>query len=392
MTSRTRGSRRSPDRRSIARIGLAIGVAATGLWIGAQALGAGASDAAALGARSREVLGTGDLPAATALARHALRRDPTVVAAVQTLGLAAQARGDRARADRLLAYADRLSRRDLQTHLWAIERDVARGDTDAALREYDLALRTSPAARDLLFPVLGGAVADPAIAHAFLRRLAAAPAWRGDFLFFMATERRVLPAQAVRFLASARAVGASAAPGDVATLAARAVIAGDFATAWGAYRLIRPGADVRRVRDPGFAALSESPAPFDWNPSTDGGIVARSATEAGRGGLEVEAEPGTAGIVVDQMQMLPAGRYRLEVDAGAVSDGGELVWSLACRNGPELARIALPGGPARRYAAPAFAVPDTCRVQQLGLAADASASGDALRGEIRRVVLGPATR
>ena len=242
--------------------------------------------------------------------------------------------------------------RDLQTHLWAIERDVARADTDAALREYDLALRTSPSARDLLFPVLAAAVAEPTVARTLLRRLAAGPAWRSDFLSYMATEPRVAPAQGARFLVEARAGGAVAAPAEVATLAARALDAGDLDTAWRAYRLVRPDADVRLVRDPTFAALSDTPAVFDWTPSNEGGIVARSVVQDGVSRLEFEAEPGTAGAAIEQLERLSPGRYRLTVDAGPLSDGGEMAWTLSCRGGSELARIALSGGAASRSSRP----------------------------------------
>lgn len=373
------------------QIALAIVVAALGVGIGAQGLIARSSDAAALGERARTALGSGDLPAATAFAQQALRRDPTVVAAVQTLGLAAQAKGDGARASRLLAYADRLTRRDLQTHLWAIERDVARGDVEGALREYDLALRTSAGARDLLYPVLTGAVADPPVAQALLRRFRLRPAWRADFLAYLATDPRVDPAVAVGFLRSAGA-GVRAAPEDVATLIARAVNAGDFATAWRAYRLVRRDADRRQVRDPGFAALADAPTAFDWTPSTQGGISAQAIRQDGASRLDVDAEAGTAGRVIEQLQLLPPGRYRLAVDAGPVSGGGGLVWSLACRDGAELARIAMASGPGRRYATPAFAIPASCRVQQLTLAADASTSPDALHAGIRAVSVRPAGR
>lgn len=77
------------------------------------------------------------------LARLALRQDPTAVAALATLGLNAQIRGDTNSARRYFAYSDKLSRRSLTTRLWAIEDAVARDDIPAALRNYDVALRTS---------------------------------------------------------------------------------------------------------------------------------------------------------------------------------------------------------------------------------------------------------
>jgi tetratricopeptide (TPR) repeat protein len=371
------------------RIALAVVVALLGLLVGAQALIARTSDPAALGERAREALGTGDLPAAVAFAQRALRRDPTVVAAVQTLGLAAQAKGDGARAARLLGYADHLSRRDLQTHLWTIEREVARGDVDAALREYDLALRTSIGARELLFPVLTAAIAESPVAQALLRRFRLVPLWRADFLAYLATDARVDPTVAVRFLETARG-GVAIAPEYLSVLISRAIDAGDYATAWRAYRLVRRDADPRQVRDPGFARLADAPSAFDWTPASQGGIAAQAVRQDGASRLEIDAEPGTAGRVIEQLQLLPPGRYRLAVDAGSVSEGGGLVWALDCRDGPNLARIAMPSAPARRYATAPFTISASCRVQHLTLTVDASTSPSALHAEIGRVTVAPA--
>ena len=94
---------------------------------------------------------------ATRLAWLALRQDPTAVRAAITLGLSAQLGGEINGARRLFAYAQALSRRELQTQLWAIEDAVSRDDITGALRQYDIALRTSRKAPDLLFPVLASA-------------------------------------------------------------------------------------------------------------------------------------------------------------------------------------------------------------------------------------------
>ncbi|MFV3517295.1 hypothetical protein ACNJD8_22045, partial [Mycobacterium tuberculosis] len=74
------------------------------------------------------------------IARQALVQDPTAVAAVATLGINAQLRGDTGPARRIFAYANQLSRRDLRTQLWAIEDAVSRNDIPGVLNNYDIAL------------------------------------------------------------------------------------------------------------------------------------------------------------------------------------------------------------------------------------------------------------
>jgi len=102
---------------------------------------------------------------AAGLAREALSRDVTVVAAWRTLGLELETEGRRGDAERLIRFAERLSRRDLPTQLWLIEANVARNDIEGALAHYNIALRTSQAAADVLFPILVQAILSTAFAE-----------------------------------------------------------------------------------------------------------------------------------------------------------------------------------------------------------------------------------
>lgn len=386
-------------------IAFALSVAACGLWIGVRTLGVSVAktdsrlaaslnggNADILGAQSRRMLEASQMDIAVALARKALRRDPTVVSAVQSVGLAAQAAGDVGKAGRLLSYAQGLSRRNLQTHLWAIEYYVARGNTSRVLGEYDLALRTSLPARDILFPILGSAVADPVVALDLVARLKRRPLWYEAFLSFVAGDNRVAPATAVDFLRATRDAGVAVPSASLATLVTRSLDAQQFRTAWAAYALKRPGADPSRLRDPGFKALPEEPAPFDWALFNDGSVLAQAVEENGAGRLEIEAGSGSAGLAAQQVQMLPPGKYRLIVDADAISEGANLVWSLACRDGSEISRLMMPGGMARHHAETSFTVPPFSTIQTLKLVADAGESPQGLHAAITRVIVAPVGR
>ena len=116
------------------------------------------------------------------LAKQALRQDATAVAAVATLGINAQIRGETSRARRIFAYSRLLSRRDLRTGLWSIEDAVGRGNIDQALRNYDITLKTSRAASDLLFPVLSGAIDNAAIRDGLVPILATRPLWGANWI------------------------------------------------------------------------------------------------------------------------------------------------------------------------------------------------------------------
>ena len=122
----------------------------------------------------------------TRLAQRALLQDAMAVQAVTALGLQAQLRGDTAKARLLFDYANTLSRRDLQVQLWTIEDAIARGDIPRTLHEYDVALRTSKAAPDLLFPVLSGAISEGEVRRNLVKTLAKRPQWANDFVSYVA--------------------------------------------------------------------------------------------------------------------------------------------------------------------------------------------------------------
>ena len=123
---------------------------------------AAADAAAALGTDPRK-------PEARALVRRALARDLTQVQAIEQRALDEALSGNSGRARRLFALSDRLSRRSLPTRLWLIQDAVDRGNVAGALRNFDIALRTTTDAQPILFPVLAKAAADPTLTNPLAR-------------------------------------------------------------------------------------------------------------------------------------------------------------------------------------------------------------------------------
>lgn len=344
---------------------------------------------------SRELSGAdataADRARADRLARQALQHDPTAVAAVTTLGLNAQVRGHAGTARRLFAYAGTLSRRDLQTQVWAIEDAVGRGDVAGALRHYDVALRTSPAAADLLFPVLGSAISDPAIRSALADTLARDPAWETGFVSYLAENGPDPRATARLFLNLGRKNGAV--PEDARTAVISSLITRDFlGDAWPFYAAARPGADRRTSRDSRFTADLANPSAFDWTPINNGvtALIQRGNT----GGLfDFAAPPSVGGPALQQLQMLPPGDYRLEGHSIGINQPEESrpYWTLTCRDGRELGRIALPNSAQAGGAfAGGFRVPAGCPMQTLALVVRPSDAVSGVAGQIDRVRLHPA--
>ena len=327
-------------------------------------------------------------PHITDLARQALRGDPTAEQAAATLGLQEQLRGHSVMARRWFGYAQMLSRRDLQVQLWAIEDAIGRGDIPAALHQYDTALRTSNAASELLFPVLGGAIAEPDVRRGLVSTLVKKPSWATSFIEY-AANAGVDPKAVATLFVDLRRAGVAVSGEATRAVITRLVQAGSPMLAWRYYATVRASVDRYRSRDPSFTAQLDVPTPFDWVVANEPGVSA--SIEAGhRGGLvNFSALSGVGGEVVRQMQFLPPGRYRIEGHAKDTdrSTRSTSYWTLNCWHGRELEQVVVPAD--KRFAG-FFTVPVDCPLQMLTLVARASDAITGVSGQIDRVQLAPA--
>lgn len=321
------------------------------------------------------------------LALLALRQDPTAVPAVVTLGINAQVRGETAVARKIFAYSQYLSRRDLRTRLWAIEYAVGRNDIPEALRNYDIALRTSRVAPDLLFPVLASAINEADIRRALIVTLAKRPPWGQLFAAYVAENGSDARATAA-FMAGLQQSGIPQPDGSAAALTARLLAEGHADDAWRYYAAITPGVDRRRSRDPNFTANSTTS--FDWNPLGDGGI-STTIQRGDRGGIFDFAVPSNlGGPLLRQTQMLPPGKYRIEGRSLGIEqpDTALPYWLLSCTDGRELGRVTISTSTRLNgHFSGEFSVPADCPTQQLTLVAKPSDQTAGVTGQIESVQL-----
>lgn len=325
------------------------------------------------------------------LARLALRQDPTVVAAVATLGINAQLRGDTEAARRYFEYSDKLSRRNLLTRLWFIEDTVAREDIPEALRHYDIALRTSRGAPDLLYPVLGSAISDATIRTELVKTLAAKPAWTESFIGYAAAKGdTVSVARLFQGLRRANVVVPDAARTSVI---GRLVTEENYAAAWSYYASVRPNADRRRSRDASFAANLTAPSPFDWTPLGGDAGISTVIQSGNQGGIFDFSAPATVGgPLLQQLQLLSVGDYVIEGRTIGLdqAETARPYWALICTDGRELGRVEVPNSSVNGGAfSGRFTVNAGCPVQYLQLVARPSNAIGGLSGQIDAVQLRP---
>lgn len=324
---------------------------------------------------------------ASRLARVALRQDATAVAAASTLAINDQILGDARGADRIAAYAEALSRRDLATQILLIENAVSRSDVAGALRHYDIALRATSRSTGILFPVLAGSIADPQVRPALARILAKRPPWAALFLEYASANSPDPRATAWLFGDLVRAgypISEVSQTLLIDTLASR----GLFDDAWSFYVSFRQGADRQSSRDPGLIADLVHPTVFDWRAVTEGGISASLQ----RGMLDFAAPSSVGGTLAEQVQLLAPGRYSIKGHSIGIdqSAGSSPYWQLRCRDGRELGRIDVPNSSAANGKfAGQFTVPTGCPVQILALIAKPSDAISGISGQIDRVRLSP---
>jgi tetratricopeptide (TPR) repeat protein len=259
------------------------------------------------------------LAEARVLAEDALRRDPLNVIAVRSLGFARAGQGDIVAAKRILDYAETLSRRDLPTEFWQIERNVADGNIEGALAHYDHALRTVPASIDVLLPVLVTAADDPAVREPLMAMLRRRPVWGRHVVERSASESG--NPQAIYGLAKAYGLS-MAEPMEAVTaqnVLAKLIGMKAYGPAYDLYQSLTRGDAARTVRDGDFERDNQLP-PFDWwlldEPTL--AAVREPRTEAGSYALSLIGKTGRGGEVARQFLMLSPGRYRLSAIVGTV--------------------------------------------------------------------------
>lgn len=302
-------------------------------------------------------------PQARALVRRVLARDLTQIPAIELRALDLTASGKVTEARSLFDLSNRLSRRNLPTRLWLIQDAVDHGNVAGALKNFDIALRTTTAAQPILFPILARAAADPTLTGQLAELFDRPSDWRQMFFeWAFSNERDVRPIASV--IAQMKDKDFVAANGDDQRLVERLVTAGDFFRARLLHERFR--AHEGNIADSHFGD-ARARYPFGWGLVSNGSLGAERTLSGSSATLTYRAAPANSGQVAAQLLTLAPGRYRLATEAAARGTGAAPYWAIVCgENGHELARLDQPMI-ADGMAETAFSVPDNCEGQWLTL-------------------------
>lgn len=318
------------------------------------------------------------------LAREALRSEPMSPEAINVLGLQAQLRNEPGQTRDIFRYSIELTRRELPPRLWSIEDGVSRGDVTGVLREYDLALKTSRQAKDILFPVLVGAVEERQIRALVLRMLATDPVWNREFLRF-ATRSPIAPAAVAKMIREDERGALDIDESDRVSLVDTLVNTSNPEAAWSFYKYFRPKSARDGLRDPTFGALDRPSSVFDWH--VQGFGFPSQSAEGTSLGISVPA--AESGDIVRQFMVLPAGRYRLKGRVSGIDQPrqSQPYWLVVCLDDSnELGRVSVssPAGESAQFEMP-FTVAPGCTTQVLSLIARPTDAMRGVDGDIEKV-------
>ncbi len=254
---------------------------------------------------------------ARAQAVHAMMRQPVSAAAARLVGLSAALSTGYKTADPFLIEAERLSRRDLPTQLWLIQRAVESGDIPGALKHYDIALTTHANAADLLLPTLANASVNPPISAGLLPLLRRRPVWFNKYIETLITDVTDAPT----LFRQVRGVGLDRNRDNELLAAAVAKLVLLKRPDLGLV-LLGLSYDVT-IRNGSFES-DASILPFDWWLRDEQNLVAYRSSEVGGRGptvLRISAKNEIGGEVAHQMLMLKPATYVLQGIISGNSDG-----------------------------------------------------------------------
>jgi hypothetical protein len=323
---------------------------------------------------------------ARSLAEAALAREPTSVRAARIL--ATLSRSPETMEARF-AYARRLSRRDLLTNLWFIEAAVQHDDVPGALAQYDVALRTSSRAPQVLFPILNPALAQRHLQTPIASLLATGSAdWVPDFVDFALAEGSQI-GNLGRVIVRQPEILARLQPARQARLIALLADQRQFDVGARLYRALS-GTDAAGGGDLGLTIGGEWP-PFDWLTASSGDHGVSQTAD----GLRAFSQNGSRASVTRRLVRLPAGDYALRSTSTLVSAEGTggVVWSVACARGQSAPLAILPIGDrpgSRQTRSASLRVPAGCDWQWLTLEVSSALDGPRFEIDISSVRIDPA--
>jgi hypothetical protein len=265
-------------------------------------------------------------------ARASLRNAPLNPKAVRLLAISAAMDGDEDQASKLVHKAASLTRRDTLTHVFLIEEASRRDDLKTALVHYDLALRTSTIAPQILYPRLLKAIELPEVRAALKPYIRSGEQWTIDFVNFSKDQGKDLTPLVDLMLETDGAPDPEIARGLRANVISALYARQQYAQI---ARLLRaePGAD-RVLTGVGLETLDQNKGfgSAGWQLLNDAEVGATGQVDAKGAAMSIYANPETTRPVARKLLFLSPGRYRFSFKLAPINqgEGSAIGWNLRC--------------------------------------------------------------
>ncbi|MGX7951266.1 tetratricopeptide repeat protein [Tsuneonella sp. HG249] len=231
------------------------------------------------------------------LSLKGMKLEPASGAAIRNLGFYYSSHGNSKRAKALMDAAYRTSRRDPGVNLWQTEYYSRRGNTDAALRFYDMTIRTNSAASAQLMTMMARVLDQPQAPRAFVALLSKSPPWLDDFWTeILSGEGDLENAFFLRRELHER--GIEMEPSHDALLIEKLANTGRLAEAFDLYAYLGKPTATELVADSDFDQKVTYP-PIGWKVVAESNFG--SSIDTKNGTLNITAIPGAEGVAAQQL-------------------------------------------------------------------------------------------
>jgi|GEM_PF-1811530 len=272
-------------------------------------------------------------------AKQGFAAEPAAYAAIRMKALDYAADGETDKAQRLVRAMQKLTRRDRVANFWLVEDYGKREDLPNMLKYYDLTLRTSNSAREILVPQLVSVMDQSEAVGPMSELLAKDPSWADQFWGRLVRTKSSLPHTGLlRMQMITRQIAPAQEIDDL--LVKQLVRYRHFDRAYEVAQALTPGEGKETKRTAASASdrtsvlqnadFSSQPvlAPFDWDIISTGEYGAAVDTKAGQ--LIISALSDSSGIATRQLFKAQPGQYKLVAKA-AEGPSGEASLSIQIR-------------------------------------------------------------
>jgi hypothetical protein len=322
----------------------------------------------------------GHLGNAEPLAKEAALLDPLNAAPIRTLGYVYRNRKDDKRADRFFAYAFRLTRRDIGVNMDYVMEAAKRGDAEKTIHYFDIALRTSRAGWDRLFPIIYQISGDPTVVPALANVLRNDPQWKWPFLDGL-VRRGPNPVVAARLFQALETHGPLVNDDLYRALIGRLIDTGHYSEAFARYRVLATSKGVHSLTNGDFERRPLA-VPFEWTRTLDDAIdtgVGKNPDKALGSSFYFKIPSGSDGELLRLLAVTDPGPQRFLALVGPSLRGvpGNLTFDAECLDTGGTIGHMVVARPASGLHAFPFTVPSACQAIRLYIRASADDSGDA---------------